>query len=111
MFHSCGTLTRLIPQLVSYGFDGLAAIQHRANNLISIKEKYGSTLTLMAGIEPQMLEAGEVSLDDLEDYERIVRSLSSGGGFILSSSSGLYSGDFFERIQELYRIADGLCEG
>ena len=81
------------------------------NNLISIKEKYGSTLTLMAGIEPQMLEAGEVSLADLEDYERMVRSLSSGGGFILSSSSGLYSGDFFERIQDLYRIADGVCEG
>ena len=111
MFHSCGNITRLIPQLVSYGFDGLAAIQHRVNNLISIKERYGSTLTLMTGIEPQMLEAGEVSLSDLKEYEKIVRFLSSGGGFILSSSSGLYSGDFFERILELYRIADGLFRG
>lgn len=111
MFHSCGNITRLIPQLVSYGFDGLAAIQHRANDLISIKEKYGSTLTLMAGIEAQILEAGEMSLSDLKEYERIVRSLSSGGGFILSSSSGLYSGDFFERIEEIYRMADELFRG
>ena len=111
MFHSCGNITRLIPQLVSYGFDGLAAIQHRANDLISIKEKYGSTLTLMAGIEARILEAGEMSLSDLKEYERIVRSLSSGGGFIRSSSSGLYSGDFFERIQELYRMADELFRG
>ena len=111
MFHSCGNITRLIPQLVSYGFDGLAAIQHRANDLISIKEKYGSTLILMAGIEAQILEAGKMSLSDLKEYERIVRSLSSEGGFILSSSSGLYSGDFFERIEELYRMADELFRG
>lgn len=108
MFHSCGNITRLIPQLVSYGFDGLAALQHRANDLISIKEKYGSTLTLMAGIEAEILEAGKMSLSGLKEYERIVRSLSPGGGFIISSCSGLYSGDFLERIQELYRIADEL---
>lgn len=64
----------------------------------------------MAGIEAEILEAGEMVLSDLKEYERIVRSLSSGGGFILSSSSGLYSGDFFERIQELYRIATSYLE-
>jgi uroporphyrinogen decarboxylase len=110
MFHSCGNITRLIPQLVSYGFDGLAAIQHRANDLLSLKEKYGSRLTLMAGIEAEILEEGKMSLSALEEYERIVRSLSLGGGFIISSCSGLYSGDFLERIQELYRIADELSK-
>lgn len=106
LFHSCGNITRLIPQLVSYRFDGLAAIQHRPNDLISIKEKYGSGLTLMAGIEPAMLVAREMPSDGLKEYERLLRTLSPGGGFILCSSSGLYSGDFIERIQELYRIAD-----
>ena len=108
LFHSCGNITGLIPQFVSYGFDGLAAIQHRANDLISIKGKYGSLLTLMAGIEVEILEAGEISLSVLKEYERLVRYLSPGGGFILCSSSGLYSGDFLERVQELYRIADRL---
>jgi hypothetical protein len=98
LFHSCGNITILIPQLVSYGFDGLAAIQHRTNNLISIKEKYGSSLTLMAGIDAEILEAGEMSLSALKEYERLVRSLIPGGGFIICSSSGLYSGDFLERI-------------
>jgi hypothetical protein len=106
LFHSCGNIMILIPQLVSYGFDGLAAIQHRANDLISIKEKYGSSLTLMAGIDAEILEGGEISLSGLKEYERIIRFLAQGGGFIICSSSGLYSGDFLERIQELYRIAD-----
>jgi hypothetical protein len=111
LFHSCGNMTRLIPQLISYGFDGLAAIQHKSNDLISIKEKYGSTLTLMAGIEAEILEVEKMSLSGLNEYERLVRCLSTGSGFILCSSSGLYSGDFLERIQELYRIADKVSKG
>jgi hypothetical protein len=88
------------------GFDGLAAVQHRANDLISIRGKYGSALTLMGGIDAEILGAGEISSSSLKEYERLIRHFSEGGGFILCSSSGLYSGDFLERLQELYRIAD-----
>ncbi len=108
LFHSCGNITRLIPQLVSYGFDGLAAIQYRANDLFSLKERYGSNLTFMAGIEAEMLEAVEIPLSSLMEYRRLVGYLSQGGGLIVCSSSGLYSGDFLERIYELYQIADEL---
>ena len=111
LFHSCGNITILIPQLVSYGFDGLAAIQHPTNDLISLKEKYGSSLTLMAGIEAEILETEKMSLSGLKEYERLIRSLIPGGGFIICSCSGLYSGDFLERVQELYRIADEVCNG
>jgi uroporphyrinogen-III decarboxylase len=111
MFHSCGNITMLILQLVSYGFDGLAAIQHRTNDLISLKEKYGSSLTLMAGIEAEILETEKMSLSGLKEYERLIRSLTPGGGFIICSCSGLYSGDFLERVKELYRIADELFRG
>jgi uroporphyrinogen decarboxylase len=106
LFHSCGNITNLIPQLVSYGFNGLAAIQHRANDLIAVKKKYGASLALMGGIDAELLEAGQMSSSSLEEYERLIQHLSQGGGFILSSSSGLYSGNFIERIQELYRITD-----
>jgi hypothetical protein len=108
LFHSCGNITMIIPHLLSYGFDGLAAIQHRSNDLISLKEEYGSKLTFMAGIEAEILEAGEISMSALKKYERLIRSLTPGGGFILCSCSGLYSGDFLERVQGLYRIADKL---
>jgi len=111
LFHSCGNITMLIPHLISYGFDGLAAIQHRPNDLISLKETYGSRLTLMGGIEAEFLETGEMFLSGLREYERLVRALTPGGGFIICSCSGLYSGDFLERVQELYRIADELFSG
>jgi hypothetical protein len=101
----------LITQLVSYGFDGLASIQHRTNDLISLKEKYGTSLTLMAGIEAEILETEKMSLSGLKEYERLIRSLTPGGGFIICSCSGLYSGNFLERVKELYRIADEVFRG
>ena len=110
-FHSYANITLLISELVSYGFDGLAAIQHRTNDLISIKRKYGSSLTLMAGMEAEILEAEKMPSPGLREYERLVRSLTPGGGFVPCSCSGLSSGDFLERIQELCRIADELHKG
>jgi len=111
LFHSCGKITMVIPQLIAYGFDGLAAVQHRTNDLISLKKQYGSRLTLMAGIDAEILEAGEMSISGLKAYERLILSLTPGGGFIICSCSGLYSGDFLERIQKLYRITDELFNG
>lgn len=108
LLHSCGNITRFIPHLVSYGFDGLAAIQHRINDLITLKKRYGSTLTVMAGIEAEVLESPGLSASDRKEYESIVQAYSAGGGFILCSSSGLYAGRFLKRVQELYHIADTL---
>ncbi len=108
LFHSCGNITRLVPQLVSCGFDGLAAIQHQGNDLISLRKKYGSSLVLMAGIEAETLGAGKGSSSGLEEYRRLLRSLGPEGGFIISSSTGLYSAGFLERLEELYQIADEL---
>jgi hypothetical protein len=111
LLHSCGNISTLIPSLVSYGFDGLAAVQHRTNDLISIKERYGSSLTVMGGIDGNLLTAENQSVSSLKEYERLVRSLAPGGGFIICSSSGLYSGDFLARVQKLYRIADEVWTG
>jgi hypothetical protein len=111
LLHSCGNITRLIPHLISYGFDGLAAIQHRTNDLIALKKRYGSTLTFMAGIEAAVLEAEKLASSDRKEYKKIIRALAPDGGFIICSSSGLYAGGFLERVQELYRIADTLYNG
>jgi uroporphyrinogen decarboxylase len=108
LLHSCGKITELLSQIDSCRFDGLAAIQHRANDLIALKAAYGSRFTIMAAIEADLLEVQKIPHASLAQYEKLLRSLASEGGFILCSSTGLYSGDFIERIQKLYGIADGL---
>lgn len=108
LLHSCGNISMLVPQMISYGFDGLAAIQHRSNNLIALKKEYGPRLTFMAGIEGTFLEAKEISSALLDQYQRLLQSLHFNGGFIISSCTGLYSNNFTERVRELYQIADNL---
>ena len=104
LFHSCGNISKIMPQLLSNGFDGLAAVQDRTNDLVSLKARYGSQLVLMAGIEGEILGKKELSPSDLENLEGRLHSLSQGGGFILSSSCGLYSRRFLERIGAIYRL-------
>ena len=108
LLHSCGKITTLLPQIVLYGFDGLAAIQHQANDLINLKKQYGSRLTIMAGIEANLFEKEKIPPSSLAQYKNILQSFAPDGGFILSSSTGLYASNFIDRIQELYRIADDI---
>jgi len=107
LFHSCGKIAGVIPQLVSHGFDGLAAVQHRANDLPGLRSRYGS-LAIMGGIDGELLEREELSPADEEGFRDLVRTLSRGGGLILSSSCGLYAARFLERIRALYGMVEQL---
>lgn len=102
LFHSCGRIYTIIPQILSCDFDGLASVQHRTNDLVSLNRQYGERLTLMGGIDGELLQKEEISSSDVEALKVLAHSISGNGGFILSSSCGLYSGEFLERIQTLY---------
>jgi len=104
MFHSCGNISKIVPQLILHGFDGLAAIQGRTNDLMSLKGQYGSKLLLMAGIEGELLEKEAISPPDLANLEELLKSFVQYGGWVLSSSCGLYSGRFLERVEVIYRL-------
>ena len=69
-----------------------------------MKDRYGSQLVLMAGIEGEILEKEALSPSDLANLEELLHSLALNGGFILSSSCGLYSGRFLERVGAIYSL-------
>jgi hypothetical protein len=104
--HSCGNLTLLIPLIKRWRLDGLAATQHRAIDLTTLHQAFDSKLTVMAGIEADLLESDFPPAGALNEFERIVGTLAPLGGLILSSCCGLYSGDFLSRIEKIYAIAD-----
>lgn len=106
LFHSCGNISKIITQIISFGFDGLASIEDRPNNLINIKERFGEEITLMGGIDIELLEKEEFVPIELRDFKKRIRTLFSNGGFILCSETGLYSPDFIERIKKLYKIIE-----
>ena len=99
LFHSCGNITALLPQLVESGFDCLAACQDQCLDLVSLKRVYGSQLTFLSGMYADVLEAESLTASQKEEFVKRVISLAQGGGFILSSSCGLYSLNSLQRLQ------------
>lgn len=106
-FHSCGKLTGFTRVLRKWKMDGLAAVQHRANNLLDLQQCLEPGGVIMAGIDAEMLYTDAPSKAVLSDFKILLESFNSKGqGFILSSSCGLYDGKFLDRILNIYRIAD-----
>ncbi len=108
-FHSCGKITQLIPLIKKWQIDGLAAAQHRTNDLVALHQTLESKVVIMAGIEAENLASESLDKNMQRDFEYIITSLSPLGGLILCSGSGLYNGGFLERIKKIYALADRIA--
>jgi uroporphyrinogen-III decarboxylase len=106
LYHSCGNISAILPQLLAWGFDGLAACQGRSMDLPSLKKEYGSRLTLLAGIDAELLEENNFTPEKEREFIQYIDKLAGGGGFILCSSCGLYSAHYLDKIIKLYETLD-----
>ena len=104
LLHSCGRITSLIPILDNWKIDGLAAVQHRPNNLVELQRKLPGRI-IMAGIDADFLEQ-ESSPGLEDDFLKTIAVLKLSGGLILCSACGLYKRHHFDGIKKIYTLAD-----
>lgn len=105
--HSCGKLTQLAGLINTWQIDGLAAIQHSVNDLPELRNMLEPGCVIMAGIDSPLL-VPEPSVAVISEFKRMLTTMASQGGFILCSSCGLYCGDYLDRIERIYALADCL---
>jgi hypothetical protein len=105
IFHSCGRITSMIPDIVSLGFDGLSC-QPECLDLAAVKRAHGDRLTLLTGLSRDLLDSASLSAGQRRQFRQLVTGLGEGGGFILSSSSGLHSPQMLSSLRGLYHLAD-----
>ncbi len=86
MLHSCGAISRVIPDLIAAGVDGLHPIQARARNMDagSLERQYGGKIVFMGGLDTQHVITFETPDEVLAECERIRGVF--GPNFILSPS-------------------------
>ena len=108
LIHCCGDIHPLAPLYQKWGIDGLAAVQHRSNDLVALRKTWGRPLVIMAGIDAELLETDPPMASAMTLFERLVRDLAPEGGLIIGSACGLYRGEFLSRIKALYDHVDGL---
>lgn len=104
MFHSCGSIHEIIPDLIDIGIDILDPIQTKAKgmDIISFKKKYGDKITFHGGVDTQFtLPFGSVE-DVKNEVLKLIENVSSGGGFIISSSQSIQNDVPLENIKTLY---------
>lgn len=88
LFHSCGSVRSVLPDLIEIGIDGLGVFQTTAAHMDvdSIASEFGGKMAFYGGIDvQQLLSFG--SIDDVEARVRAnVASFSSCGGYIVANS-------------------------
>ena len=86
MFHSCGNIVEMIPELVETGIDALHPIEKTAgNDIVEFKRKYGKDLVLVGNVPIPLLTHGTPK-ENYEYVKYLLANVSKDGGHIISSS-------------------------
>lgn len=105
--HTCGSVYRLLPDLIDAGVDILNPVQVSAKDMDTrrLKAEFGDRLTFMGAIDTQrVLPFGSVQ-EVQEEVERRISHLAPGGGFILAPVHNIQADVPAINIVTMYRHA------
>jgi uroporphyrinogen decarboxylase len=88
LFHSCGGIRPLIPDLLDIGLQILDPVQPRAHGMDSagLKQEFGDRLTFHGGVDEQHVLPFGTEVEVEEEVCLRLRSFGPGGGYILAPS-------------------------
>jgi uroporphyrinogen decarboxylase len=88
LFHSCGSIRKVIPDLIDIGLDIINPVQVSAAGMDSaeLKREYGRDLTFWGGgVDTQRVFDERHSLEEVrDDVKRRLHDLMPGGGFVFA---------------------------
>ncbi len=105
--HSCGSIYRLIPDLIEVGVDILNPVQVNAAEMDSarLKREFGKDLTFWGGgCDPVVMGTGTVA-QVVEDVKRRIHDLAPGGGFVFGSVHNIQANVPPENIVAMFEAA------
>jgi uroporphyrinogen decarboxylase len=112
MLHSCGSIYRLIPDLIEVGFDILNPIQTTAAemNTAVLKREFGSDLVFWGGgIDIQkVLPFGTLSEVEYE-VEKRINDLAPGGGFVFAATHNIQPHTPPQNIMKMWEVFQKNC--
>jgi len=99
ILHSCGNVTKLVPDLIEAGFDCLQPLEVKSGmDLIALKEQYGQTLAFMGGIDVRKMADPDPRPIE-EEIRTKIGIAKRGGGYIYHSDHSVPDNVSFERYQ------------
>ena len=107
VYHTCGSVAHLIPDLIEMGVDGLNPVQVSAKGMDSrtLKREFGRDICFWGAIDTQRVlpfgKPGEVAAE----VRRRIDDLGPGGGYVLSAVHNIQSDVSPENICAMYDAA------
>ncbi len=105
MFHTCGSVREVIPELIQCGVDILNPLQPAAKGMApeGLKTDFGKSLAFHGGIDVQYL-LPIAKADAVEkEARRVSRILGQNGGYVLCSSHNIQLDTPTENIRAMYQ--------
>jgi uroporphyrinogen decarboxylase len=106
IYHSCGSVMRLVPGFIDMGVDILNPLQFTAKNMdpATMKELHGDRVAFQGGVSVQKTLLGP-SEGVRKEVEELIRVLGKGGGYILGPSHIIQLGTPPENIFTMFETA------
>jgi uroporphyrinogen decarboxylase len=105
MFHSCGAVREVIPDLIACGVDILNPLQPAAAGMEpdGLKRDFGRDMAFHGGIDIQFLLPHQPAELVALETERVAHILCDQGGYVLSPSHNIQLDTPTENIRAMYR--------
>jgi uroporphyrinogen decarboxylase len=106
MFHSCGAVREVIPELIACGVDILNPLQPAAKGMepAGLKRDFGKDIAFHGGIDIQYLLPQKTPEVVSAEAHRVAHILCDQGGYILSPSHNIQLDTPTDNIRAMYRM-------
>jgi len=104
--HSCGNVSRFIPDLIEIGVDTLNPIEVKSGlDPVELKKQYGDELTLHGGLNAVLYARPE---EMWKEMRRVIPEMKKGGGYVIGSDHSVPETVSLEEFTEFVKLAKEL---
>ncbi|MDH7499539.1 MAG: uroporphyrinogen decarboxylase family protein [candidate division NC10 bacterium] len=108
LYHTCGSVTHLIPDLIEMGVDALNPVQVSAKGMdtFRLKQEFGNEIAFWGAIDTQRVLPFGTTEEVAAEVRRRIDDLGPGGGYVLCAVHNIQSDVSPENICAMYDTAN-----
>lgn len=109
LYHSCGSLGDLLPELVELGIDALNPVQVSAGGMgdtADLKQRWGDQITFWGGVDTHYVLPRGTEAEVEAEVTRRLDDLAEEGGYVLASVHDIQPEVPPENVLAMFRAAD-----
>lgn len=105
-FHSDGSITPLIEDLIEIGVDVLNPVQPECIDLVDVKKNFGDRLSFWGGVGTQTTMPFGSPEEVKQTVKRVIEILGSGGGLVIAPTHALQPDVPWENVVAFFEAVD-----